>query len=181
MRTIITTLLFIVSCHILSAQTFEVPKDYQLITKEDYAPYEPDIVKCVDWLIATPIDKEREKRADASAFFLKWISGSPTVHVTIDSKIVDFMDEKTPELLLIFMGGWAKNTIETSNYKNTVAKSQEDADGTVAGNMAGIEAVINFYNNNKKLLPKNKNVENYIKLQKKGELKSYIEKVIAKK
>ncbi|MDR1729212.1 MAG: hypothetical protein LBR52_00925 [Prevotellaceae bacterium] len=180
-KAIISTLLFVISCNVLSAQTFEVPKDYQLITKEDYAPYEQDIVKCVDWLIATPIDKEQEKRQEASAFFIKWVSGSPTVHVLIDGNIVSFMDEKTPEFLLVFMGGWVKNTIETGNYKNTVAKAEEDADGVIAGNMAGIEAVISFYNNNKKLLSKNKSIENYIKLQKKGKLKSYIEENIAKK
>jgi len=180
MRTIITTFLFIICCHLLSAQTFEVPKDYQLVAKEDYAPYEPDIVKCVDWLISTPINKEQDKRKEASAFLFKWVNGSPTVHVIIDSKIANFWDEKTPELLVVFIGGWVKKTIETSNYKNTVAKAKEDADGVVAGNMAGIEAVIDFYNNNKKLLSKNKSIENYIKLQKKGELKDYIEKNITR-
>ncbi len=180
-KAIITTIFFIIGCHFLPAQTFEIPKDYQLVTKEDYAPYEPDIVKCVDWLISTPIDKEREKRKEVSAFLIKWVSGSPSVHVSLDEKNLSFMDEKVPELLLVFIGGWVKNTIETNNYKNTVAKAKEDTDGMVAGNMAGIEAVINFYNNNKKLLPKNKSIENYIKLQKKGKLKSYIEKNIAKK
>jgi len=178
MKTIITTFLFITCWNLLSAQTFEVPKDYKLVEKEDYAPYEQDIVKCVDWLISTPVNKEQEKRKEASAFLLKWVSGSPTVHVILDEKIVSFLDEKTPELLFIFMGGWVKNIIEANNYKNTVAEAKEDTNGIVAGNMAGIEAVINFYTSNKKFLPKNKDIDNYIALKKKGELKEYVEKNI---
>ena len=180
MKTAITTFLFIACWNLLSAQTFDIPKDYQLIVKEDYAPYESDIVKCVDWLISTPINKEQEKRKEASAFLFKWVNGSPTVHVILDERIINFLDEKTPELLVIFIGGWVKNTIEASNYKNTVAKAKEDTDGVIAGNTAGIESVINFYNANKKLLPKNKNIDNYIKLKKKGELKDYIKKNITK-
>ena len=180
MKTIITTILFIACWSVLSAQIFEVPKDYQLIAKEDYAPYEPDIVKCVDWLISTPINKEQEKRREASAFLIKWVSGSPTVHIIIDEKNGDFLDEKTPELLIIFIGGWVKKTIETNNYRNTVALAQEDTEGILAGNIAGIEAVINFYNANKKLLSKNKNIEDYTKLKEKGKLKEHIEKKITR-
>jgi hypothetical protein len=164
------------------AQSFEVPKDYKLVAKEDYAPYEQDIVKCVDWLINTPIDQEQEKRKEANTFLIAWVSGSPTVHIVIDTdKIVNFLDGKNHDLLVVFIGGWVKKTIETNNYQNTVALAKSDTDGMISGNLAGIEAVIEFYNKNKKVLGNNKNIENYIKLQKQGKLKGFIAKNINRK
>jgi hypothetical protein len=67
--------------------------------------------------------------------------------------------------LIIFIGGWTKYALETKDFDNSVA-----------GNMAGIESVIEFYSANKKFLPKDKNIEKYIKLKSKGELKNHIEK-----
>ena len=90
--------------------------------------------------------------------------GSPYVHIEIKPEIVTFMGT-APELLLMFMGGWAKYSIETEDYNNKTA-----------GSLAGIEMVINFYEKNKSFLPKDKNVESYIKMKKKGTLKEYVEK-----
>jgi hypothetical protein len=164
MRKILITLLLTTCSAVLFAQDFEVPENYKLEKAGDYAQYEQDIIKCVDWLIKTPITEQKTKRKAANAFLLKWISGSPDVSVTVDPKIVTFKDG---DMLLIFMGGWAKYAIETRNFKDNVG-----------GNVAGIEAVIAFYTNNKETLGKDKNVEKYVKMKEQGKLKAYIEKKV---
>jgi len=71
----------------------------------------------------------------------------------------------SPDLLMIFMGGWAKYSLESKDFKNKNS-----------GSMAGIESVIEFYTKNKDFMPKDKNIEKYIKMKDKGTLKEYIEK-----
>ena len=83
---------------------------------------------------------------------MDWVSGSPKVTIEINADIVSFMGSKQ-DYLLIFMGAWAKYSIETKDY-----------DDKVAGNLAGIKAVIKFYQNNKANLPKEKHIEKYEKL-----------------
>lgn len=148
----------------LFSQNFEVPQNPKLDKPDDFARYEQDVIKCFDWLMDTPIDEQKAKRMDASSFLLKWLSGSPDVHIMIKEEIVTFLGS-TPDLLMVFMGGWAKYSLESKDFDNRVA-----------GNLAGIEAVIAFYQKNRDSLPKDKNVEKYIKMKEKGKLKEYIEK-----
>jgi hypothetical protein len=144
------------------SQEFEVPKNYVFSNVEDYSKYEADILKSIDWLTNTPVQSQPEKRKEANAFVIVWLTGSPNVSVEIDSEIVNFMDQN-PELLMIFMCGWTKYSLETKDYKNKIS-----------GNQKGIEAVIDFYTRNRENLKKDKNVEKYIKMKDKGTLVEYI-------
>jgi hypothetical protein len=164
MKTITLTLFLITISIGLFSQDFEVPKNYKLDKVEDYVPYEQDVVKCFDWLMNTSINEQTAKRNEANAFLLKWISGSPNVNIEIKQEIVTFMGT-SPDLLMIFMGGWAKYSLESKDFNNKIA-----------GSMAGIESIIEFYTKNKDFMTKDKNVEKYIKMKDKGTLKSYIEK-----
>ena len=148
----------------LFAQEFSVPQNYSLKKPEDFTKYEKDVIQCIDWLMATPMNKQVEKRKEANAFLLAWMSDSPKVSITVFSKIVNFSD-KNPELLMVFMSGWTKYSIETSDYSNIIV-----------GNVKGIERVIEFYKKNKEFLEKDSNVEDYIKMQKEGKLEEFIKK-----
>lgn len=150
----------------IAAQVFQVPEDYRFEVAEDYAQYESDIVKCVAWLVETPMYQDPAKRKEASAFLLKWIMGSPTLKIVINPDIVTFTGS-SPELLLVFMGGWAKYAIETEQF-----------DDKVGGNLAGLESVVQFYETNKGVLAKDKSVEKYGKMKKKGKLKEYVDNKI---
>lgn len=153
--------LMIFALHVM-AQEVEVPRNYVLSTTEDYAKYEKDVLAGIDWLLKTPVNQQVEKRREMTAFVLAWISGSPTVSVTINHEIVNFV-KKNGSLLMIFMSGWTKYALESHDYTNQVA-----------GNQKGVEAVIDFYTKNKKYLKKDKHVESYIKMRKKGTLSEYI-------
>jgi hypothetical protein len=163
MKTYILTLTFAVFSLGLFSQNFEVPQNYKLEKAEDYAPYENDVINCINWLRETPVITELDKRKEANTFLLQWMTGSPYVHLEIQESVVTFLST-SPELLLVFLGGWTKYAIETKDYDNKLD-----------GSLAGIEAVIYFYNKNRESLPKDKDVEKYIKRQKKGKLRSFLE------
>ncbi len=164
MKTFISTIIFLTIPLGLFAQDFSVPKDYKLVKAEDYIVYEQDVINCVDWLVKTPLNVQQEKRKEANAFLIKWLIGSPNVHLEINEKIVPFA-ETSPDLLMIFMGGWAKYSLESKDFDNKIN-----------GSKAGVEAAINFYNANREFMSKDKNVEKYIKMKNKGTLDEYIEK-----
>ncbi|TAL81807.1 MAG: hypothetical protein EPN88_00260 [Bacteroidetes bacterium] len=150
----------------LSAQDFDVPKDFTANKPEDYAKYEKDIMLCINWIMATPVNDQTAKRKESYAFFMKWLTGTPNVSVDVKSEIVTFM-EPNGDLLLIFMAGWTKYALETKDYKNKLN-----------GNLKGIESVIDFYQKNKDNLKKDKNVEKYMKMKEKGTLEDYLKKNI---
>ena len=146
----------------LVAQEFEVPKNYSFKQNDDYTKHEGEILKGIDWLLQTPINTQPEKRKEVNTFIMAWLEGSPTVSVEIKQEIVSFM-KPNPDLLMIFMCGWTKYSLETKDYNNKIK-----------GNQKGVEAVIEFYIKNKENLKKDKNVEKYIKLKEEGKLEDYI-------
>lgn len=145
------------------AQKFEVPENIQLEKAEDYALYEEDVKNCIDWLLKTPVQKQSAKRKEASAFLLMWLSGSPNVTIEINADVLPFM-ESSPDMLIIFLGGWTQ-----------AALNSDEKLSMVDGNVAGIEAVLDFYTKNKGQLGKDKSIEKLIKIQQKNELQAHIE------
>jgi hypothetical protein len=166
MKKILSIFVFTVIITGLSAQDFNIPENYVLKGPADYARYEPDIIKCANWLLITPLNEQVSKRKEANAFLMQWLTGAPNVSVDIKTEIVTFM-QPNADLLMIFMGGWVKYALENKDYKN---KFQ--------GNLKGIESVIAFYQKNINYLKKDKNVEKYIKMKDKGTLEDYITKNI---
>jgi hypothetical protein len=80
------------SSNLINAQEFVVPKEYVLVAKEDYSKYEKDIIACANWMETSPLDKDKQKRLDANAFMMKWLTGSPTVNVSIINVVSSRMD-----------------------------------------------------------------------------------------
>jgi hypothetical protein len=156
--TLITSFVFIG----LYAQDFEIPANYVFNKPEDYSKYEKEIIQACNWIITTPINDQTSKRKEVNTFIMKWISGCPYVTLEIKTEIVNFM-KPNPDLLMIFIAGWTKNSLESKDYKNKVN-----------GNLSGIEAVIDFYLKNKDNLKKDDNVEKYIEMKEKGTLEEYI-------
>jgi hypothetical protein len=162
MKKLIFSIVFASSFLILSGQEFNVPADFSANKPDDYAKYEPDVIKSIDWFTNTPLNEQAAKRKEVYAFFLKWLTGTPRVSVGISEKIVTFI-KPNGDLMFIFMGGWTKYALESKDYKNVFM-----------GNLKGVESVIAFYQKNKAFLKKDKNVEKYIKMKENGTLEGYI-------
>ncbi|HMK25272.1 MAG TPA: hypothetical protein VK483_04515 [Chitinophagaceae bacterium] len=143
------------------SQDFTVPADYQLNTKEDYVKYENDIISASKWLIATPLNEQQDKRKDVSAFVVKWINGSPTVNVEINTNIMDF-EKKNSGMLVLYMAASAKYVLENNYSKDMRAKHR-----------AALRDMISVYKSGKGI-QKDKKMEKLAKSDEDGKLDEWI-------
>ena len=151
---------FLAIVKIANAQTYEVPKDYTLKTKDDYPKYDADVIATVDWLQQTSWDDEQAKRKEANRFLMEWLTGSPTVSIAVGSPLIKLAD-KNPELLMTFMGGYTKYALQ-----------HKDSPTLNAENVAGLRALIAKYQAEKNH-KKNAAVEKLIKIDADGKLEEW--------
>lgn len=135
--------------------------------KDEFKASEKNVIATIDWLEKTPFDTEETKRKNQQALFIAWVSDSPTVTIELNADILTFT-KKNPELLVTFMGGWTKYSLE-NNYSKDV----------VQGSIAGIKSVIRVYKSQS--IKKDKEVEKYIALDEKAELESWVKSTLNKK
>ena len=147
--------------NLLLGQDFEVPKNYKLEKKEDYKPYEKDVLACIEYLETSSFDPDNEVRLQANAFLLKWITGCPYISINLHGYVMDYTQENK-DFLLIFLGGWTKYAIE----------HPDDVDD-FSGNLAGIKSIIKVYKLDHEI-EEDDNVEELIKLENDGKLESWL-------
>jgi hypothetical protein len=157
---LITFVSLLALCKSATAQTYEVPKDYTLKAKEDYSKYEQDVINTVDWLQQTSWDDEQDKRKEANTFLIAWITGSPTVTISIGSPLLK-LSKKNPDLMITFMGGYTKYVLQ-----------HKDVPNTNAANAAGLRALIAKYQMEKNH-KRESAVENLIKVDQDGKLEAW--------
>ena len=162
MKTLFSVVIISLFTTFVNAQsTFTVPYNYKLKEKSDYDKYSQDIVKATEWLLNTPSNEEPNKRVTVNKFVIKWVMGSPSVTITLNEYV---MFKGSPDYFPILAGAWSSENIKSGNY-----------DDHLAGALAGVEAVIEYYEKNSSRLKKSKLIKKYISLKKKGKLKSYLE------
>lgn len=149
-------------------QEYTVPKNVKFENKDDYAVYEPQVKETIDWLLATSLGKEANKRTEANAFLMMWLTGTPNVSINVNTDILPFI-KKSPELLLPFIAGCVKYSLENNYSKDNILL-----------NKAGIETVVAFYRNNRGYLKKDDSIEKYEKLLEKGKLEDDLKKKLEK-
>jgi hypothetical protein len=147
---------------VINAQNFEVPKNYVLNIAADYAKYEKDIIACANWMENTPLNVDEQKRIEANTFLMKWLTGSPTVSINLNADIVVKCTDKNSDLLMLFLAGWTRYSLE-----NNYSKDQQK------GYFEGFKSMINVYNKGI-LIKKDKDLESLIALHNKGELEAWI-------
>lgn len=134
MRKLLATLLLCVGLNTAHSQDLQLPEQVQLETKEDYSKYEQDIIKVAKWLETTPVMKNDERRTQANAFVVKWLTGSPTVLMEVRPVMMQLVD-KNPQLMVVFMASYARWVLE-----NNYAKDEEKA------YLAATRSIIHCYN-----------------------------------
>lgn len=162
MKSLFLALLMSVFFSGVFSQSFEVPEDYKLEKGEDYERYEDDILKCINWLMNTPPNEESEKRDKASKFYLEWIAGTPAVTIELNLDVAPFA-EKSPELLIIYMGGWTKKALNS-----------DDPVSIVDGSEAGLISVVEYYQKYEDILEKNRKVKKLVRLKEKDKLRQFV-------
>lgn len=144
-----------------SAQDFPVPDNYVLKTADDYAKYEPDVIKTIDWLQQTPWTEDPGKRRVANTFLIAWDTGSPNVSISIGNGIGKMID-KNKDLLIAFMGAYTKYALQH--------KTDFDKD---AATVYSLRAVIEKYNKEPTRV-EDSALEKVIKIDKKGKLEEWV-------
>ena len=130
-------------------------------TKEEFAASEPLVINTVNYLETTPVDKPGNAWRIQAALFLAWLTNSPEVTININAKTVTFT-KKNPELMMMFMAGWARYALQNGYSKDMVRC-----------NLAGIKSAIKVY----KLgngMKKDKEMERLIKLDEDGGLEAWV-------
>jgi hypothetical protein len=122
-----------------------------------------EFLKVFDWLMETPIHVEEEKRQIANAAISSYIEENSNFDIELDIKLLKFA-ETSSELLPIFMGGYTAYMIKHNN------------NDPVEANVAGIESLIHYYEQNEKFLEKDRNIEKFIRKAEKDKLDKYVER-----
>ncbi len=146
-------------------QTLKIPSPDALRTSEDFDKYEDTFIQSVEWLNSRKTD--HPNRTLVSAFVFKWIEGTSKVTITLDDYIMRYVD-KNPELLLIFLGNWAKYAIE----------NPRDAKDALRCNQAGLDGLLTYYESHAMSLKKDKRVEKLLKKRAKGQLEEWLSRRI---
>lgn len=153
----------------LYAQAQLVPEQYSLEKAEDYAAYNNDVVRCVDWIINTPISEGRNIRRNVYEFLLQWTAGSPDLLISISPDNLPF-EISHPDLLILFMGAWAKYAIIHKDYKDHLA-----------ANEYAVLTVLDFMESNKALLPEeDATTQKFKAMREKGTLRKHLKKALSK-
>jgi hypothetical protein len=151
---------------LLSTATISFSQDNRLLdtlptTKEGFIKSEPSVINTVDWLENTPLNQDVEKRKQLYTIFLEWVTNSPTVTISISSKITP-ISKKNPDIIFIFMCGWTKYSLQ-NNYSKDKLKC----------NVAGIKSAIKFYQMGNGI-KKDKEMEKLIAIDSKNELDAWV-------
>jgi hypothetical protein len=149
------------------AQSFQIP-DSLPKTKDDFVQSEPVMIKLVDWYESTPLDVDQPQRKVAGAYIIGWINNSPTVTVSLTEKIVP-ISKKNPELLIGFMGGWTRYSLQHNYSKDAVQC-----------NLAGLRCMFKMYMASLDHgIKRNKDIEKLQALDQSGGLRDYVVKQLA--
>jgi hypothetical protein len=151
----------------LLAQDYEPPKDVKLEKQEDYAKYESEIIRCIEYLEKSPLN-DLDKRKEANKFFILWLTGAPNVTVDILPYLMD-LTKKNEDFLMTFMGGWTKYALESKDYKNKVN-----------GHLAGLRAIIRVYKENKGVKTDDA-IDELVSTEKDGKLEKWLQEKLEQK
>ncbi|MBN2089446.1 hypothetical protein JW964_07525 [candidate division KSB1 bacterium] len=149
------------------ARDFEVPTNFKMETKTDYEQYESQVLECIDYLENSPLNKDIEKRKQASTFLMKWISGTPKVKIVIEGYLLDLV-EKNSDFIMIFIGGWTRYALENPDQKDSLL-----------GNLAGLKSIIKVYTSGEGV-KKDDKVQKLVKMDEKNKLETWLKSKIQK-
>ena len=145
---------------LVNAQTFTVPAGYVLKTEADFAEQVTNIVSAVNWLEVTPLNAQEQKRKDVNAFVMAWVAGSPTVSIELKKDVTD-LAENNPDLLVMYMGGWARFNIQNAREKNPLKAHLE-----------GLKSMVRVYKLGDGVKPSPK-MDELVKVETKGMLETW--------
>jgi hypothetical protein len=143
------------------SQVFMVPEGYAFKSQEDFTRYEPDILRAVDFLESASMDKDAEKRKEANAFLLQWLTGTAHVTVKVQPYVMGLVQENK-DLLAVYLGGWSRFVLQ-----NPSNKTELDC------HIAGVQSVLKAYQLCSGV-KKDARLDDLLALEKEGKLREWV-------
>jgi len=128
-------------------------------TQSDYEKMIPDVLKTIEWLETTPVEKNASTRKDLNAVLLTFASGYSGVRVDINGFIASY-GEVNPNFIMMFIAGCVKYQLTN--------KTKQDKENEVMVNEEGLKSIAKLY----KLggIKKSELLDNLIKAEEEGKL-----------
>jgi hypothetical protein len=145
-----------------------LPDKYEWKTARENKRDEDLVLRTLQWLIATPMNEQLVARSKANLFVMKWICGSPSLNIVIETSNLPFYEE-FPDLLFPYIHGVAQCNL-TKNKSCDELKATINGFNTVA-----------FMIQNDDSLKKNKSLQGLVKASKKGKMELYVQSLRNKK
>lgn len=136
--------------------------------KEAYTSFEPQVLADIDWLNNNPVNENKNMRDEKARFVLMWMSGSPTINIRMDDRLITFLGAD-PAILMAYMMGWTKYALN-NNYSTDAVQCT----------VAGITNAVQFYSANGKYFRKDKELDRYQKMVQDGTLTRYVADILTK-
>ncbi|MDQ8004751.1 MAG: hypothetical protein REI64_08135 [Pedobacter sp.] len=121
MRKIIFAFLLLLSFNV-SGQELPNLKNIKLNKKASYKHAEPTVLKVVDYLFHTPIERKNRSRSNAGQFLVDWMNGTSDHVFYLEEKETSFFNTDS-DLLLMYMAALTKYSLDqpTDKEKRTQA------------------------------------------------------------
>jgi hypothetical protein len=154
--------------HSIQAQDLQLPKDYKFATQEEFTKVEPVIIKCADFLESAPLDENQDFRKQVNAFFLRWLTGTAHVNVSVQPYVTD-LAENNKDFLMVYLSGWARFVLLHPEIKTELDF-----------HVAGVRSVLKAYKQCKGAEQEDL-LDELIGLDKEGKLRDWIADKLPKK
>jgi hypothetical protein len=113
MKTILSLLFLSIFSTAAFSQDPVIWEGLKLKSKSDYRNAEPEVKKCVAYLLEHRYDKDEVVSRSASRLLLRWMTGTKEYHFSIYANIGSYYTEDESTLLIIYMAALAKMGFES--------------------------------------------------------------------
>lgn len=133
----------LISAQSLLLQTIYSPQCFNPLEGEEAL-----ICASADWLHAHPLRENTGNWSLVSNYFVKWFENRASFPIALDPTLRTLTD-RNPELVLVFMAGYASYMIQHPAQHGD----------SVAGSFAGLQLLIETYQNNKAYYRRDRKIE----------------------
>lgn len=89
------------------AQQYFYLEEVKLKKKEDFKENEGNVIKAIDYLTSTPVEKGNHDRTACVRFIIRYAEKTPFVSIMVGDPVAKIADNNT-ELLIMYMGLYMK-------------------------------------------------------------------------
>lgn len=145
----------------LFAQSLPQFGQFKLEKGNDFKLADSAVLQSANYLLATPIDENKESRVAAAQFLMKWMDGTPDYTFTLDENSTKYFLQNT-DLMIVYMASLTKYAMQN---KPRTSK-------TITIN--AIKMLLAYINNPANNVKKDSGLKQLSAANDKGELESFL-------